>query len=53
MHKKFRIKTSGRIQAIIENRAKDAMVKSKSKTFANREEAEGCVGGNGKTVPAS
>tara|TARA_Y100000296_G_scaffold44057_1_gene50521 strand:- start:4544 stop:5695 length:1152 start_codon:yes stop_codon:yes gene_type:complete len=41
MHKKFRIKTSGRIQAIIENRAKDAMVKSKSKTFANREEAEG------------
>lgn len=41
MHKKFRVKTNGRIQAIIENRAKDAMVKSKSKTFANREEAEG------------
>ena len=40
MHKKFRIKTSGRIQAIIENRAKDAMVKSKSKTFASRAEAE-------------
>ena len=41
MHKKFRVKTNGRIQAIIENRAKDAMEKSKSKTFANREEAEG------------
>ena len=40
MHKKFRIKTSGRIQAIIENRAKDAIVKSKSKTFASRTEAE-------------
>ena len=40
MHKKFRVKTNGRIQAIIENRAKDAIVKSKSKTFASRAEAE-------------
>jgi len=40
MHKKFRVKTKGRIQAIIENRAKDAMIKSKSKTFASRAEAE-------------
>ncbi|MGE6419606.1 tyrosine-type recombinase/integrase [Alteromonas macleodii] len=40
MHKKFRVKTNGRIQAIIENRAKDAMIKSKSKTFASRAEAE-------------
>lgn len=40
MHKKFRLKTNGRIQAIIENRAKDAIVKSKSKTFASRAEAE-------------
>lgn len=40
MHKKFRVKTNGYIQAIIENRAKDATVKSKSKTFASRTEAE-------------
>lgn len=40
MHKKFRVKTNGHTQAIIENRAKDATVKSKSKTFASRAEAE-------------
>ena len=40
MHKKFRVKDNGRIQAIIENRAKDAMIKSKSKTFENRTEAD-------------
>lgn len=40
MHEKFRVKTNGRIQVIIENRAKDAIVKSKSKTFASRAEAE-------------
>jgi len=40
MHKKFRVKDDGRIQAIIENRAKEAMIKSKSKTFESRAEAD-------------
>lgn len=40
MFKKIYVLKSGRIKAVVENRAKDAKEKSKSKTFGCRNEAE-------------